>query len=116
MRQVSLDVLLHEFAGEDDDESYDARRAVERMGRTNQAAALVLFRNLQLDSSRRGEMNVMAVGPECTYKTVDEVDGLRLGDLPSQRMYPVMWCTFAGPTEMPMRTGQPLRKTGKVGQ
>ena len=48
---------------------------------------VVFFRNEMLDSSQRGLLSAMVVGPTCTYKTVQECEGNHLNDLPSQRQY-----------------------------
>lgn len=53
---------------------------------------LVLFRNLQVDSSAFGQAQILAVGPRNTHKTLDELEGGWLNDLPSQRQYPTHFC------------------------
>jgi hypothetical protein len=59
------------------------------------ATAVVLFRNQQMDSSSFGQQTIMVVGPECTYKSVEEVDGKWLNDAPSQRQHAIAWCDAA---------------------
>jgi hypothetical protein len=49
--------------------------------------ALVGFENVNLSSSALGARTALTVGPGCTYKSVAEVEGQHLNDLPSQRMY-----------------------------
>lgn len=49
---------------------------------------IVVYQNQCLDSSRVGELSAMAVGPGRSY-TLDEAIKGHLGDLPSQRMYPI---------------------------
>ena len=53
------------------------------------ATHAVLFVNQAFDSSQFGAWHVMAVGPDNTYKSLDEIDGKHLNDLPSLRQYPV---------------------------
>ena len=50
--------------------------------------ALVLFENVQMDSSAFGRRTALAVGPNCTYKSVAACEGRWLNDSPSQRQYP----------------------------
>lgn len=54
----------------------------------NRAVAVVCFENPTMDSSAFGSRTALCVGPGCTYKTPEEVDGKWLNDLPSQRQYP----------------------------
>ena len=53
------------------------------------ATHLAKFVNQALDASACGQTTFVLVGPDCTYKTPDAVDGHWLNDLPSQRQYPV---------------------------
>lgn len=53
---------------------------------------VVLFRNQQMNSSGCGRASCMVVGPARTYKTLDSVQKQHLGDLPSQRQYPEVYC------------------------
>ena len=53
------------------------------------ATHAVLFVNQDFSSSQFGAWRTLAIGPDQTYKTLAEVDGQHLYDLPSQRMYPV---------------------------
>lgn len=55
------------------------------------AQALVCFTNMDFWASAFGRQTVMVVGPSCTYKTVQEVEGQHLHDQPSQRQYPTHW-------------------------
>jgi hypothetical protein len=55
--------------------------------------ALVCFENKMFDSPHFGERSALAVGPGCTYKSPEEVRGRHLGDLPSQRKYPIAFVT-----------------------
>ena len=54
--------------------------------------AVALFENVNFDSSHFAERKALAVGPSCTYKTVEEIRGRWLNDLPSQRLYPTGIC------------------------
>jgi len=64
---------------------------IVRLARDPGTEALVLFENVQMDSSQFGRQTVMCVGPERTYKSVAEIEGRWLGDLPSERQYPGFW-------------------------
>lgn len=63
----------------------------EALKRKSDAVGLVLFENKMLDSSSRGTMTAMLIGPTNTYKSVEECEGKYLNELPSQRQYPVAW-------------------------
>lgn len=81
MKELPLQEFLEEVY---DQESKEAcRQGLEREGVT----ALVLFRNDNFNSSAFGAQTVMVIGPPFTYKTVEEVEGRHLNDLPSQRQY-----------------------------
>lgn len=49
--------------------------------------ALVMFENVALDSSAFGDRTAIAIGPERTYKTLEECQKGHLNDLPSRRQY-----------------------------
>ena len=68
------------------------RNRVLALARNPGTTQLVFFENQMLDSSSRGQSTVLAIGPSCTYKTIAEVAGKWLNDLPSQRQYPQFWC------------------------
>ena len=59
--------------------------------------ALVLFENQQMDSSKFGNRSALRVGPSCSTKTVEELDGKWLFDLPSVRQYAVAYTTDVPP-------------------
>jgi hypothetical protein len=80
MKEITFDELLEEF-----DES--VREAICRAIGKNDATHIVVAENAQLDASSSGAITAMAVGPTCTYKTVEECEGKWLHDLPSQRQY-----------------------------
>jgi len=50
---------------------------------------MIVFENIQMDSSAFGDRSAVIYGPSCTLKSPADVDGKWLGDLPSQRKYPV---------------------------
>lgn len=54
-----------------------------------QTSAVVVFENLQMDSTRHGTRQALAVGPERTQKSIEACDGIPLGDLPSNFMYAI---------------------------
>ena len=54
----------------------------------NQATHVVCFENVMLDSSQLGARSALCIGPQCTYKTLQEIEGKRLGDVPSRFQYP----------------------------
>lgn len=94
MEQVSLDVLLQMFAGVASGRQPDPglQQQVCDLYARSDTAAVVLFRNEAMDSSECGRMTVLGVGEGFTCKTVEEVEGMWLNDLPSQRQYPVVYC------------------------
>lgn len=49
---------------------------------------VVIFENVNLDSTACGSRTACIFGPGCTIKTIEQVDGMWLNDLPSQRQYP----------------------------
>lgn len=55
--------------------------------KTPGVAGVVLFRNQDMWASGRGKSSCVVVGPDKTYKTVEECEGKWLNDLPSQRQY-----------------------------
>lgn len=63
----------------------------EALKRKPDATGLVLFENKMFDSSSRGAMTAMLIGPSNTYKSAEECEGKYLNELPSQRQYPVAW-------------------------
>jgi hypothetical protein len=61
-------------------------------GKAMGATAMIMFQNIQMDSSTFGEQTMLFVGPTCTYKTPDAIPaGYHIYDLPSQRQYPECW-------------------------
>jgi len=80
MKKISFEELLALF-----DES--VHRQLREVFSLPITTGMVVFENQQMDSSRFGERTAVIVGPECTYKTVQECEGRHLHDLPSQRQY-----------------------------
>jgi hypothetical protein len=95
MKQASLTELITTFTrGLGVSEEDQTRAAVSEKITSHEGAIshLVLFRNEQLDSSEVGRMTLCLVGPGCTYKSIAELEGKHLNDLPSQRQYPLFYC------------------------
>lgn len=65
---------------------------VKSMAEKTAATGLVLFRNMDMSSSNFGCSSIVAIGPTCTYKTVEDCEGTYLNDMPSQRQYPELYC------------------------
>ncbi len=72
------------------------RNRVVALARQPGTTHLVFFENQMLDSSACGQSTVLAIGPSGTYKTLADVQGKWLHDLPSQRQYPQYWCHANG--------------------
>lgn len=53
------------------------------------ATGIVLFVNVDFSSSQFGAWTCLPVGPSNSLKSVTEAYGRHLGDLPSQRKYPM---------------------------
>jgi len=60
---------------------------VEMLARDDVEGAIG-FENMQMGSSQMGARTSVIYGPGCTFKSVDDVKGKHLNDLPSQRQYP----------------------------
>lgn len=83
IREITWDQLLSMF-------SENAHAAlVDAMKRWPTAIGMIVFENLDMGSSSLGERSAMPYGPDNTIKTLDDVKGKWLNDLPSQRQYPV---------------------------
>jgi hypothetical protein len=82
MKKITMDELLKQF----DESVHDRLRALAEKPGTSH---LVVFENQMLDSSQAGARSALRIGPACTTKTLDEAAGGWLGDLPSERKYPV---------------------------
>ena len=85
--EVTSDELLKAFA-----DNVEFQKQVEKMGKDQGAVIMVLFENLQMDSSKFGEKQILFIGgPTNTYKTLEDIRGQRLGDVPSRFQYPTKW-------------------------
>ncbi len=82
MKNVSLDSML-------EDSTDEVRLKVREIVQRSDVTHLVKFQNQMLDSSSLGESSFVIIGPGCTFKNLDAVNGKWLKDLPSQRQYPV---------------------------
>lgn len=60
------------------------------------ATHAIVFVNQDFCSSNFGAWSVVAVGPDCSIKTPEEIETLHLNDLPSQRQYPVAYVQIGG--------------------
>lgn len=86
-------IILEELVGRMEPEVQDAVRALAaRDGVTH----LVLFENHDFWSSQFGNKTALQVGPDCTYKTPEELVGRFLHDLPSQRQYATAFAEVGG--------------------
>lgn len=105
IEQITLDHLLRlymrdmTFRGEVErkvEQSHAADMFERRAGGLG-ATHLVFFQNTMLDSTHLGEWTILFAGPGCTYKTVAELEGQHLGDVPSRFMYPQYYVDLADP-------------------
>jgi hypothetical protein len=81
LKKWSLDGLLAQF----DASVHDQLRRLATMPGTTH---IVVFENIQMDSSECGAKSALGIGPMRTTKTLEEAAAGHLGDLPSQRKYP----------------------------
>ena len=63
--------------------------ALERLAQG--ARYIVVYENLNFWSSRLGERTALKVGPGCSVESLEQALQIWLGDLPSQRQYPVAY-------------------------
>jgi len=63
--------------------------ALERLAQD--ARYIVVYENLDFWSPRFGERSALKVGPGCQVETLEQALRIWLGDLPSQRQYPVAY-------------------------
>ena len=95
MTDKTFDELMVAFYGKADAPSH--RQAILDQGHAQNATHLVLFQNVAFDSSAFGRQSLLFVGgPDNTYKSVAETEGVWLNDLPSQRQYPQTFSTLPG--------------------
>lgn len=92
MKQITMPEILDLF-----DKSVHAR--IKELAQNPRTSHLVLFENQDFCSSRFGAKSLMQIGPDCTYKTLSDVEGHHLNDLPSQRQYPIAFWVSAYFTE-----------------
>jgi hypothetical protein len=64
----------------------DTRKMLDGLIARADVDGLILYVNIQMDSSSFGRKQAMVYGPGCTFKTPDDAPGW-LNDLPSQRQY-----------------------------
>ena len=55
------------------------------------ATGAALFINSDFSSSQFGRWTILAIGPDQTYKRIEDLAGSHLHDLPSQWQYPVAY-------------------------
>jgi len=67
----------------------EVHAAIRRLARG--AHFLVVYENVDLCSSRLGDRTCVKVGPGCGFSTLEQALGSWLGDLPSERQYPVAY-------------------------
>lgn len=65
--------------------------ALEELRAREDVSHIVVFENPMLDSSQCGRRTAVAIGPGCTYKTLDEVRGRCLGQTPSVQQWPAYY-------------------------
>lgn len=58
------------------------------------AVGVVVFECLDMWSPQLGSRTFMCYGPGRTYQTIEEIAQGHLGDLPSQRQYPVAYAVL----------------------
>jgi hypothetical protein len=63
--------------------------AIERLAQD--ARYIVVYENLDFWSSRFGERSALRVGPGCQVESLEEALSIWLGDLPSERQYPIAY-------------------------
>jgi len=63
--------------------------ALEQLARD--ARYIVVYEVLDFWSSRFGERSALKVGPGCSIETLEQALQIWLGDLPSERQYPVAY-------------------------
>ena len=79
------------------------------------ATHMVVFENLQLDSSHIGERTGVFVGTNCDFKTLAQVNGRWLKDLPSQRQYPVAFAAIPSQEVSEFKEEPQERELGRDG-
>lgn len=77
-----------EWNGKPEEVPAETRAALESNLAREDVDGMIVFENLQMDSSAFGRRTAMIYGPGCTYKKPEDCEGQHLNDLPSQRQYP----------------------------
>lgn len=68
-----------------------AKAQIDALLLRDDVAGICIFENLDMWSSNLGESSALAYGPGCTYKTIDDLKGQHLGDVPSRFKYPTQY-------------------------
>ena len=68
--------------------------ALERLAQD--ARYIVVYEVLDFWSSRFGHRTALKVGPGCSVESLEQALQIWLGDLPSQRQYPVAYLVLEG--------------------
>ena len=123
VNKISVDELLSKFLGlthfsESDSELINGSlEKVDLAVEVSCAKGVILFENLDLSSSRLGQMSIRVYGPCCGIRTIKEVENpaCHVGDLPSQRQYPVAYAVLDTPGQLPwiLSKGKLVAKKGK---
>jgi len=65
------------------------RKAIGQLALADQEVThIVQYRNITLDSSQLGTESHLMVGPELTYKAIDDLGNSPIGDVPSRFQHP----------------------------
>lgn len=84
LKKTTFEEVLKMF----DPKVHDALKAnYEKKG----TQGIVVFENLQMDSSNFGQRTALIYGPGCSYPTLDALREGRLGDVPSRFQYPTFY-------------------------
>lgn len=84
MKKITVEELSEMFDAEEQDK-------LAGMFFRSDVTAIVVFQNQMMDSSRFGESTAVAIGPGCTYKTLEDIRGRHLGDVPSRFQHPIAY-------------------------
>jgi hypothetical protein len=67
------------------------KEGIDRMLEREDVTGICIFENLDMWSSNLGSSSALCYGPGCTYKTIDDLKGQHLGDVPSRFKYPTKY-------------------------
>lgn len=84
LREISLKELLAML-------SPQTRPVVRERAARLKASHVVLFENLDMSSSHLGARTALIIGPDCTYKSLDDIREAHLGQVPSVFQYPTCY-------------------------